>query len=130
METTVEFDLSVEHVKEIVDPRWSGPLGKLARRMSANQMDRMAKNLAGPTKITVSDTGIRIAAAGVERQIEWSNVRSVNERSRAWMLLLAPSGLCMIPVEAVPADQVKEFGAQLRAIAGPKYKVREGGIQA
>lgn len=126
---TVEFDLPVDRVKEILDPSWSGPLGKLAKRMSANQSDRIAKNRAGPSKITVSDTGIRLAAAGTERQIDWSGIRSVNERTHAWVMLLAPSGLCMIPVEAVPPAQLEELGAHLRAMAGPKYKVRDGGIR-
>ena len=129
METTVAFDLSVDQVKEILEPRWSGPLGGLARRLSANQMERMVKNLAGPSTITVSDAGIRFATAGAERQVDWSGVRSVNERTRAWVLLFAPSGICMIPVDAVPATQVQELRAHLHAMAGSKYKVRDGGMR-
>jgi hypothetical protein len=129
VETTVEFDLSVEQIQKILDPDFSGPLGALARRMSAKQMERMAKNLAGPTAITVTDAGIRLVAAGSERQIDWSDVRSVNERTHAWVLLLAPSGVCMIPADSVPADRIAELGAQLRTLAGSKYKVRDGGLR-
>lgn len=128
METTVEYDLSVEQVRQITDPNWSGPLGKLARRMSANAVERAAASLAGPTRITVSDSGIRQVSAGSERRIDWAGVRAVNERTRAWMFQLAPSGLCMIPFDAVPASQLAELKAQLRAIAGAKYKVRDGGM--
>lgn len=60
--------------------------------MSAGQMERMAKGHAGPTKITLSDAGMLISTAGSERQVEWPAVKSVNERTHAWVLLLAPSG--------------------------------------
>ena len=129
MEMTVKFDLPVEQVNKMLEPTWSGPLGRLGRRMSANVTERMANNLAGPTVITISDGGIRATTTGAERQIEWSSVRMIGERTHAWVIILEPSGMCMIPVDAVPAAQHQELSAHLRAAVGSKYKVREGGIR-
>jgi len=129
VEMTVKFDLPVEQVNKMLEPTWSGPLGRVALRMSANVRERMASNLAGPSVITISDGGIRATTAGGERQIEWSSVRTINERTQAWMIVLEPSGLCMIPVDAVPAAQHQELIAHLRTAVGSKYKVREGGIR-
>lgn len=126
---TVEYNLTAEQAGKILEPTWSGPLGRLARRMSAGLMGRMAEGLAGPTKITLSDAGIQIATTGSERQVEWSAVRSVNERTHAWVFLLAPSGTCLIPADAVPASQLPDWERQLRALAGTKYRVRDGGMR-
>lgn len=130
METAaIEFDLSIDEVRKILEPNWSGPLSALGKRMAATQVNRMAERLAGPTTITVSEAGIRFAASGSERQTSWSEVRALNERKSAWVFQLAPSGIYLIPADAVPAPQFKDFGAHLRALAGSKYKVREGGIR-
>lgn len=125
----IEFDLSAEEVRKILEPTWSGPLGALGKRMAANQLNRMAERLAGPTTITVSEAGIRLAASGSERQIDWSEVRALVERRYAWVFQLAPSGIYLIPAGAVPEAQFGDFGAHLRALAGSKYEVREGGIR-
>lgn len=125
----IEFDLSIDEVRKILEPNWSGPLSALGKRMAATQVNRMAERLAGPTTITVSEAGIRFAASGSERQTSWSEVRALNERKSAWVFQLAPSGIYLIPADAVPAPQFKDFGAHLRALAGSKYKVREGGIR-
>jgi hypothetical protein len=126
---TVEFNLTAEQSGKIIEPTWSGPLGRLARRKSAGLMERMAKGHAGPTKITVSDVGIQVTKADSEQQVEWSAVRSVNERTLAWVFLLAPSGTFLIPADAVPASQLPDWERQLRALAGTKYRVRDGGMR-
>jgi hypothetical protein len=129
VETTVEFDLPADEIRRMLEPSWSGPLGALGKRMLGNQIQRMTENLAGPTKITVFEAGIRVVAKGSEREIGWSAMRLVVERAGAWVFQLAPSGIWFIPAEAVPAAQRADFSARLRASAGSKYKVREGGIR-
>lgn len=126
---TVEFNLTVEQAGKITEPTWSGPLGKLARRKSAGLMARMAEGHAGPTKITVSDAGIQVTKADSKQQLEWSAVRSVNERTHGWVFLLAPSGTFLIPADAVPAAELPDWERQLRALAGTKYRVRDGGMR-
>lgn len=129
MALTVEFDLTAEQVGKIIEPTWSGPLGRWAKRKSAGLMAARAAGHAEPTKVTVSDAGIQISTAGGERQIEWSAVKSVNERSLGWVLILSPAETCLIPADAVPASQVSAWGEQLRRLAGAKYRVREGGLR-
>lgn len=126
---TVEYNLTAEQAGKILEPTWSGPLGKLARRRSAGMLARRAEGHAGPTKITLSDAGLKVTTADSERQVEWSAVRSVNERTHAWVFLVAPPETFLIPADAVPASQRPEWERQLRALAGAKYKVREGGMR-
>ncbi|HEV2639563.1 MAG TPA: YcxB family protein [Actinocrinis sp.] len=125
---TIEYDLTPEQAVQILEPDGSNPLNRLMKRMTANQMAQMATRLAGPTTVELTEEGVLVTVAGSEQQIAWSCVRRFNERPQAWVLLLAPSGLCVIPAGAVPPARIPEVTAFLRAKAEGKYKVRNGGL--
>src|SRR5579884_1571128 len=106
---TVTVDLTVEQARELLEVSPTTLAKRLMKRLMANQLEHMAQRVAGPTTIEFSPGGIQVTAAGSSRHIPWSSVRWVTEGANKWSVLLAPSGLHVIPDSAVPAAQRHEF---------------------
>jgi len=127
---SVAFDLTVDQVQEALRYRRTGLFAGWVRGLADKGIAQIAPGLAGPTAVELSETGVLITMAGGVREAAWAEVATVNERTHGWVLQLRPRGVTFIPATAVAREEHAAFADQLRAWAGAKYKVREGGLVA
>ena len=128
---TVSFDLTPEQVQELLKATGGrGPFAGWRQRLMDKAIASLSPRVAGPTTLELSEAGLRISTTAGLREVAWAEVAHVIERRYAWVLQLRPSGVSMVPMAAIAPDERVAFANQLRAWAGSKYKVREGGMVA
>lgn len=122
---SVQFDLTPDQVAEVIQgPPASGLFGGLRNRMMGKMAGMFAQQLSGPTALVVDASGITRTQHGITVPLPWAEIASVNERPTAWMVQLKPNGILMIPFGAVADADRPAFEAELRTLAGAKYRVR------
>lgn len=67
--------------------------------------------------VTVSDTGIRIATAGISSETSWSRIRTVTDTGAHWVLNIDTGRSVYLPKSAVPEADQAEL-ARLLDLAG------------